>query len=63
MARTSARYERMAERFPMMLKELLRKGVTLQVDYQMTLTAASESSLKSAIPATLRAERSRVINW
>ena len=27
-ARTSARYERLAERFPMMVKELRRKGVT-----------------------------------
>ena len=30
-ARTSARYERLAERFPMMVKELRRKGVTLQL--------------------------------
>ena len=29
-ARTSARHERLAERFPMMVKELRRKGVTLQ---------------------------------
>ena len=29
--RTSARYERLAERFPMMVKELRRKGVTLQL--------------------------------
>ena len=30
-ARTSARYGRLAERFPMMVKELRRKGVTLQL--------------------------------
>ena len=29
--RTNARYERLAERFPMMVKELRRKGVTLQL--------------------------------
>ena len=30
-APTSARYQRLAERFPMMVKELRRKGVTLQL--------------------------------
>ena len=30
-ARTNARYERLAERFPTMVKELRRKGVTLQL--------------------------------
>ena len=39
MARTSARYERLAERFPMMVKELRRKGVTLQLLWEEYLRA------------------------
>ena len=39
MARTSARYERLAERFPMMVKELRRKGVTLQLLWEECLRA------------------------
>ena len=35
--RTSARYERLAERFPMMVKELRRKGVTLQLLWEKYL--------------------------
>ena len=38
-ARTSARYERLAERFPMMVKELRRKGVTLQLLWEEYLRA------------------------
>ena len=37
--RTSARYERLAERFPMMVKELRRKGVTLQLLWEEYLRA------------------------
>ena len=50
--RTSARYERLAERFPMMVKELRRKGVTLQLLWEEylrgTLTAIRTAS--SAFP-------------
>ena len=38
-ARTSARYERLAERFLMMVKELRRKGVTLQLLWEEYLRA------------------------
>ena len=37
--RTSARYERLAERFPMMVKELRHKGVTLQLLWEEYLRA------------------------
>ena len=60
MARTSARYERLAERFPMMVKELRRKGVTLQLLWEEYLRAPRRLSEQPVLlPFPLLAQERR----